>query len=98
MGFTAFDGNELYAGSADPQFGAAVDGDIRLEAAHVGDVVPFAEEWLVEEGRTTGCPGHLLCVVIPCVELQPRIQPTEICVSPEVVPVRMSDEDGRQFR
>ena len=73
MGFTAFDGNELYAGSADPQFGAAVDGDIRLEAPHVVDVVPLAEELPAEEGRTTGGVGNLLGVVIPCVELQPRI-------------------------
>jgi len=53
VSFASLDRNELDACSSDPQLGAAIDGDIRLEAPHVVEAEAFAEELLVENGRRT---------------------------------------------
>src|SRR5712691_9998705 len=70
VSFASLHRNELDACSPDLQLGAAIDGDVRLEAPYVVDAEGFAEEMLVENARRTDFAGDLFCIVAPCVEAQ----------------------------
>src|SRR6266567_7335310 len=65
--------NELDACSPGLQLGAAIDGDVRLEAPHVVEAEAFAEELLVENAGRTDFTRDLFCVVAPRVEVQAGI-------------------------
>src|SRR5262245_50264779 len=98
VSFTSIHRNELDACSPDLQFGATIDRDVGPEAEYVVDAEAFAEEWLVENARRAGAASELFGVVVPRIELQARVQAAKIPVPANVIPVRVRDEDGRQFR
>lgn len=71
--FASLHRNELDAYSPDLQLGAAIDGDVRLEAPYVVEAETCAEELLVENGRRTDFAGDLFSVVAPGIETQAGI-------------------------
>src|SRR5205807_6193201 len=73
VSFASRNGNELDACSPDLQLGAAIDGDVGLEATYVVEVEGCAEESLVEHVRGTEFAGDLFLVVASCVEVRARI-------------------------
>src|SRR5260370_29052759 len=73
VSFAPLHRNELDACSPDLQLGAAVDGDVRLEAPYIVQAEGFSQEILVEHARTTEVAGDFFSVVAPCVEVQSRI-------------------------
>src|SRR6266704_1693344 len=73
VSFASLHRNELDACSPDLQFGAAIDGDVRLEAPYVVEAEAFAEELLVENARRTDFAGDLFSVVAPRVEVHAGI-------------------------
>src|SRR5215467_8855967 len=98
VSFSSLHGNELDACSADLQLGATIDREVGLEAEYVIDAEAFAEEWLVENARSSGAASDLFSVVVRRIELQSGVQGTKILVPANVIPVGMRDENGRQFR
>src|SRR5689334_8189449 len=59
MSFASLHRNELDACSPDLEHGAAIDGNVRLEASYVVDAEGFAEELLIEHARRTEFTGDL---------------------------------------
>src|SRR2546430_1908330 len=98
VGFSSVHSDELYACSPDLQFGTTIDGDVRLEAAYVVETEAFTEELLAKIPRCIDFTSNFLLIVAPGIEPQARIQRAEIFVAAHVVPVRVCNEDGCQFR
>src|SRR5712691_6339205 len=73
VSFASWRRNELDASSPDLQLGAAIDGNVRLEAPYIVEAEGFAEELLVEHARRTEFAGDFFSVVAPCVEVQAGI-------------------------
>ena len=85
------------ARSADVQLCGMVNGDIRLEAAYVIQVEALAEKGFGEYTGSIEFDLKFFVVIAPGIEAQARIQGAEIRVSANVVPMRVRNEDGRQF-
>src|SRR6516165_7351233 len=66
--------NELNSCSADLEFRAAVDGNVRLEVAYVFELEAFAEEFLVETTRCSDIASNFFLVVAARIKAQARIQ------------------------
>ncbi len=98
VSFSSLHRDQLDACSSDLQLGATVDGDVRLEAAYVVEAEAFTEELLVESPRRIDFASNFFLIVASGIEPQARIQGAEIGVAANVVPVRVGNEDGRQFR
>src|SRR5262249_24400586 len=98
MRFTAMDGNQLDAGSANFQLGLAIDGCVGLEPTYAIDVVAFAKEAFLNGVRPVEFYSYFLVIVAPGVETRCWNQAAEISLSADVVPVRVGDEDGGQLR
>src|SRR5882762_4543216 len=98
VGFSSLHRDELDARSPDLQFGATIDGNVRLEVAYVVETEAFTEELFVENARLVEVVSDLLGVVASCVEAHRGIERTEVGVPANVIPVRMGDKDRRQFR
>src|SRR5579863_6276740 len=98
VSFASLHGNQLDARSPDLQLSAAVNGNVRLEAAHVVQAEAFPKELFVENPRSFHFTVNLLLIIAPGIETRARIQSLEIGVAANVVPVSMRDEDGREFR
>src|ERR1700730_5912940 len=73
VSFASLHRNELDACSPDLQLGAAVNGDVRLEAPYVVQAEAFPEKLLVEHARRTQFAGDLFSIVVPRVEVQAGI-------------------------
>ena len=74
VSFSSLHGNQLDARSPDLQVRAAVDRDVRLEAAHVVETEAFTEELLAEIVRRIDFAGNFFLIVAPGIETQVRIQ------------------------
>src|SRR5258708_4137401 len=73
VSFAALHGNELDACSADLQFGATIDGDVRLEAPNVFGAEAFSEKLLVENARSTEFAFDLFVVEIGRASCRERV-------------------------
>src|SRR6266550_4427146 len=98
VGFSSLHRDELNACSPDLQFGTTNDGDVRLEAAYVVETEAFTEELLSKIPRRIDFASNFLLIVAPGIEPQARTQRAEVFVAANVVPVRVCNEDGCQFR
>ena len=98
VGFSSSHRDELDACSPNLQFGTTIDGDVRLEAAYVVETEAFTEELLSTIPRRIDFASNFFLIVAPGIELQAWVQGAEIFVAANVVPVRVRNEDGCQFR
>src|SRR5215469_7578384 len=98
VGFSSPDRDEFDACSADLQFGAGGDADVRFEASNIIEVEAFTEKRLVEAPWRFDYSRKLLLVVASGIETRARIQTAEIGVTSHVVPMSVGNEDGRQWR
>src|SRR6266446_1993436 len=98
VGFSSLHRDELDACSPDLQFGTTIDGHVRLEAAYVVETEAFTEELLPKIPRRIDFASNFFLIVASGIEPQARIQSAEIFVAANMVPVRVRNEDGCQFR
>src|SRR5437879_4037525 len=91
-------GDKPDARSADLQLGCLLNRNIRLEAADVIQLETLAEEMFGKNSRSREFARHLLAIIAPGIETQLGVQIAKILVSANMVPVRMGNEDGCQFR
>src|SRR5229473_7501270 len=98
VSFSSMHRNQLNARPPNLQVGAAVDRHIRLEAAYVVETETFTEKLLAKIPRRIDFASNFFLIVAPGIEPQARTQSAEIFVAANVVPVRVRNEDGCQFR
>src|SRR5580700_11204890 len=98
VSFPSLHRNQFDSSPPDLQFSATIDCDVRFEAAYIVEVEVFAEELFIEYARLIHVVSNLFLIIAPRIETQVRIQSAEIGVTANMVPVRVSDEDGGQFR
>src|SRR6266404_4878356 len=96
--FSALHWDKFDAGAADLHWCRMVYSDVRLEALHVLQAETLAEKVFAESSRRIEFAHELFAVIAPGIETQGGIKRAEICMSANVVPVGVSDEDGREFR
>src|SRR5215472_9404911 len=97
MRFSSLHGNEFDACSPDRQFGAATDGNVRLEAAHVVNAEALAEEILVENAGLVDVVSDFVGVIASRVKTRAGTQGAKIRMPAHMIPVRVRDEDGCQW-
>src|SRR5262249_18335900 len=95
--FSSLHWNEFDACPPNCQFGSAVNGDVRFEAAHFVNAVALAEEILVESAWLVDVLRDFFRIIASRVEAHPRTQPPKIRMPANMVPVRVRDKDGCKF-
>src|SRR5262249_36900622 len=94
----AADRDQLEAHATDRQVGAALDRDVGGARLDVLDVEAGPEEVRQEGPRGRHALRDLVRAVAPGGELRRRAEGAEKSVAPEMVAVRVRDEDRRQVR
>jgi hypothetical protein len=95
--FSALDGDELDAGSADRDFRFPVDDRVGLETLDVIHLEPAAEEVPAEHARRSERSRKLLLVVAARVKPWTGREAAEETVPADMIPVGMRHQHRRQF-
>src|SRR5262249_53379393 len=90
-------GSQTNARSAHVHLHGMIDEDIRLEAAHVIHLEALAEEMPSEIARRIEFFRQFFLIIVSGIEVHFRIQRTKVCVTANVVPVSVREEDSCQF-
>ena len=98
IGLPAIYRNELEARASDRQLRGAGYRDVGLEGRDIAQLEALAEEALGESLRSADRARDFLVVVRTRVDLQARVQASEIAMAADVVPMRMRHNDRRQLR
>src|SRR5262249_35860585 len=98
VGFAPPSGNQLELRPADGQIRSLVDWNIRFVAPKIFEIELVSEELLGEDIGCVKLPFQLFRIITSSIKLRTRIQIAKIWMTTNMVPVRMSDKDSRDWR
>src|SRR5215831_12258485 len=98
MCFTATSRDQLELRSADVQFCCFVDRSVGLVAQEILRAESVSEELLREDTGTVGLLLELLLIVLSPIKLGTRVQPAEVRMTTDMIPVGVSNKHGCERR
>src|SRR5262249_32172431 len=97
LSFSSLHWDEFDSRSPDLYLRLTVDRDIGFETPDILHTEPVPEEARTERTGSVKRDRMLFLVVLPDIELQARIEATEVVVPSNVVPVGMGNQNSAQF-